>query len=175
MTISELGSLGELVASFAVLISLMILIYQVRGAKNEFSSQVTRELKFSNNEAFRQLTSQPGLMDLHIRAQRDFSNLSEVEALTWMTWLYTWITQTEEGWKERARGVPNMDFVDGYLLGVALVLRSDGGAYVWPRLQGFFDDEFLRALETIVNQDDTTYLDRLLGARPLDVKPQSPT
>jgi len=168
VTISELGSLGEFVASVAVLISLVILIYQVRSAKLDFSSQITRELKSSNNQAFRQLTSQPGLMDLHVRAQRNFSSLSEAEALTWMTWLYTWITQTEDGWKERERGVPNMDFVDGYLLGVAMVLRSEGGAIAWPNLRGFFDEAFLQALDEVVREDDTAYLDLLLGGLPLD-------
>ena len=166
MTISELGSLGEFVASVAVLISLVILIFQVRGAKAEFSSQITRDLKSSNNQAFRQLTSQPELVDLHIRGQRDFQSLSEVEALTWMTWLFTWITQTEEGWKERERGVPNMDFVDGYLLGVALVLRSEGGAIAWPRLRVFFDEGFNRALEAVIRQNDSTNLELLLGDVP---------
>ena len=90
-------------------------------------------------------------------------SLSESESLTWMTWLFTWITQTEEGWKERERGVPNMEFVDGYLLGVALVLRSEGGVIVWPRLRIFFDEEFNRALEAVVREDDTTNLDLLLG------------
>ena len=166
MTISELGSLGEFLASVAVLISLIILIFQVRGAKAELSSQITRDLKASNNEAFRQLLSQPRLVDLHIRGQRDFQSLSETEAHTWMTWLFTWITQTEEGWKERERGAPNMEFVDDYLLGVALVLRSEGGAIVWPRLRVFFDEGFNRALEAVVREDDTTHLDLLLGDLP---------
>jgi hypothetical protein len=174
MTISELGSLGEFVASVAVLVSLVILIFQVRGAKAEFSSQITRDLKSNNNQAFRQLTSQPGLVDLHIRAQRDFQSLSETEAHTWMTWLFTWITQTEEGWKERERGVPNMDFVDGYLLGVALVLRSEGGAIVWPRLRVFFDEGFNRTLEAVMREDDTTHLDLLLGDASSGPKRRTP-
>lgn len=163
MTISELGSLGELIASVAVLISLVVLIYQIRDAKAELSSQINRELKYNNNQALRQLSSQPGLIDLHIRGQRDFESLSEVEALTWMTWLYTWINQTEDGWKERRRGVADTDFVDGYILGIAIVLRSQGGAAVWPKMQAFFDGEFIRVLEAAIQEDDTTYLEFMLG------------
>jgi hypothetical protein len=163
LTISELGSLGEFVASLAVLISLVILIYQVRAAKLEFSSQITREIQSSNNQAFWQLSSQPGLMDLHIRAQRDLSSISEADALTWMTWLYTWIIQTEDGWKERERGVPNMEFVDRYLFGVASVLRSDGGKLAWPRLRPFYDEDFICALEQVVREGEATYLDMLLS------------
>jgi hypothetical protein len=175
VTISELGSLGEFVASVAVLISLVVLIFQIRGAKAEFSSQTTRDLKSSNNQAFYQLTSQPGLVDLHIRGQRDFQSLSETEAHTWMTWLFTWITQTEEGWKERERGVPNMEFVDGYLLGVALVLRSEGGSIVWPRLRVFFDEGFSRELEAVIRKDDTTHLDLLFGSAPSSLESRTPS
>ena len=174
MSISELGSLGEFVASLAVLISLVILIYQVRAAKIEFSSQITREIQSSNSQAFRQLSSQPGLIDIHIRAQRDFSSLSETDALTWMTWLYTWIIQTEDGWKERERGQPNMEFVDRYLFGVAAVLRSDGGDSVWPRLRPFYDDSFVRALEEIVREGEPTYLDMLLSDLPIDTQSRTP-
>ena len=56
VSISELGSLGELVGSIAVLVTLIILVFQVRGARIELSTQMTREIKRHNNETFHQLT-----------------------------------------------------------------------------------------------------------------------
>lgn len=163
MSISELGSLGEIVGSIAVLVTLIILVFQVREARVELSGQITREIKRHNNETFHQLIRRPDLVDIHIRAQRQYDGLSEAEKLTWVTWLFTWITQTEEGWMARRQGVPGLEWVDRYVQGVALVLRSDGGQIVWPKLRGFFEEAFAEALERAVREDDATYLDVLFG------------
>ena len=163
MSISELGSLGEIVGSIAVLITLIILVLQVRGARIELSSQMTREIKRDNNETFHQLTQRPDLVDIHIRGQREYDSLSEAEKLTWMIWLFTWINQTENAWMARKRGIPNMEWVDTYMLGVALVLRSEGGQIVWPRLRALFEKPFADALEQTVRKDNSTFLEVLLG------------
>ena len=103
MTISELGSLGEIIGSIAVLITLIVLVFQVRSARVELASQMTREIKRDNNETFHQLIQRPDLIDIHIRGQREHDSLSEGEKLTWLIWLFTWITQTEDAWLARNR------------------------------------------------------------------------
>jgi hypothetical protein len=163
MTLSELGSLGEIVGSLAVLITLIILVVQIRGARNELSAQMTREIKRDNNQAYHQLTQSPELVQLHIRGQSDYESLTDAERVTWMTWLFTWINQAEDAWIARQRGVPNMEWVEIYLLGVALVIRSDGGQAVWPRLRGFFDEKFAEAIDQCVQEGDETFLQAMLG------------
>ncbi len=162
MSISELGSLGEFVASLAVFVTLVLLILQFRSARSEISIQVTREIKRHNNDTFHQLTQDSALMDVHIRGQRDFSALTEQEKVTWSLWMFTWITQTEDGYLARRGGLPDMPWVDRYVTGIAAVLRSPGGAAIWPKLRGFFDDEFVRALDSRVEEDATTWLQMLL-------------
>ena len=161
MTLAELGSVGELVGAIAVVVTLIILIFQVRGARTELSRQMTRDIKRHNNEAFHQLTRNPELADLHVRGQRDFFTLTETERVTWMLWLFTWINQTEDGWIARKRGIPGMDWVDTYVLGVALVLRSAGGCEAWKAIRGFYETDFVRALEQVVEQDSLTWLETL--------------
>jgi hypothetical protein len=68
-----------------------------------------------------------------------------------------------------------MEFVDGYLLGVALVLRSEGGSIVWPRLRVFFDEGFSRELEAVIRKDDTTHLDLLFGSAPSSLESRTPS
>ena len=157
MSISELGSLGEFVGSFAVLLTLVILVIQVRGARTELSTQMTREVKRHNNEAFHQLIQNPDLIDLHLRGQADYEALSDAEKVTWIYWLFTWINQTEDAWIACERGIPNMDWVEKYMLGVALVLRSEGGKAAWPRMRAFFDEAFVDALDRRIADDDTTF------------------
>ena len=55
-----------------------------------------------------------------------------------------------------------MEWVDSYVLGVALVLRSDGGQIVWPRLRVFFKEPFADALERTAREDNATFLEVLL-------------
>jgi hydroxylaminobenzene mutase len=165
LSISELGSLGEFIASLAVLATLFILAFQVRGARVELSRQMTREIKRHNNDAFHQLTQNPSLSDLHLRGRRDYFALTEAEQLTWIAWLFTWINQTEDGWIARQRGIPGMNWVDTYVLGVALVLRSEGGRVAWSFLRTFFEEEFVRALEQTIQADEVTFLEAMPSLR----------
>jgi hypothetical protein len=162
LTISELGSLGEFVASIAVLATLVILVFQIRGARKELASQTRREIKQQNNEMFHQLTQDPNLLDIHVRAQRDYTAFTETEKLTWIIWMYTWLTQTEDGWLSRTQDGPDVDWVDRYVLGVSLVLRSPGGRVVWPIIQGWFDRRFIDELDRVVREEDTTWLESML-------------
>jgi hypothetical protein len=171
MTISEFGSLAEIVGSIAVLITLVILVFQVRSARLELSSQMTREIKRDNNVAFHQLIQRPDLVDIHIRGQREYNNLSEAEKVAWGIWLFTWINQTEDAWMARNRGFLDMEWVDAYMGGVARVLRSEGGRIVWPKLRDNFEKPFTVALERTIREDDETFLDAFLGS----TEPESET
>ena len=164
MTISELGSFGEVIGSIAVLITLIILVVQIRGARIDLSSQMTREIKRDNNATFHQLIQRPDLIDIFIRGQREYDSLSEAEKLTLQIWLFTWITQTEDAWLARNRGIPNMEWTDGYMGGVALVLRSKGGQIIWPKLRAMFEKPFVDALERAVREDNSTFLGVFLGS-----------
>ncbi len=162
MTISELGSLGEFISSVAVLSTLVILVFQVRGARAEIASQTRREIKRQNNETWHQLVQDPKLLDIHVRAQRDYNGLTEIEKLTWITWMYTWITQTEDLWISRRQGVIDPETLDTYVHGVSLVLRSPGGRVVWPTIQRFYDPQFVHELDRVVEEESTTWLEALL-------------
>ncbi len=169
MSISELGSLGEIIGSIAVLITLIILVVQVRGARIELSSQMTREIKRDNNETWHQLVQRPDLVDIHIRGQRELDSLSEEEKLTWIIWLFTWINQTEDAWMARSRGFPHMEWVDVYVNGIALVLRSEGGQIVWPRLRPLFEKPFADALDSMIRAGDSTFLETFLDSKVSNV------
>lgn len=162
MSISDLGSLGEFVASIAVLVTLVLLLIQFRAARRELSGQVTREVKRHNNNTFHQLTQDPTLMALHVRGQKEFESLNEEEKLRWLIWMYTWISQTEDGYLAKRSGIPDMSWVDSYIVGVASTLRSPGGVIIWPKLRGWFDEEFVRVIDDKIAEDSATWLQMLL-------------
>ena len=55
-----------------------------------------------------------------------------------------------------------MDWVYSYISGVAHTLRSDGGREAWPRITGFFDAEFVEAVNREIAADTTTHLQLML-------------
>lgn len=158
-----LGSYGEFIGSIAVLVTLVVLVIQVRTTRTEISSQMSREFKRHNNDAFFQLTQNTELLNIHVQAQCDYQSLTDAEKVRWQIWLFTWITQTEDGFIARREGIPNMDWVERYTTGVALTLRSDGGREVWPRMTGFFDAELVEAVNREIAVDTTTHLQLMLG------------
>ena len=129
---SDFGSAGEFIGSIVVLVTLIILVVQVRTARAEISSQVAREFKRHNNDAFYQLTQNTELLNILVRAQGDYDSLTDAEKVRWQLWLFTWITQTEDGLIARREGIANMDWVDRYIPGVTLALRSIGPASCRP-------------------------------------------
>ncbi|MFT4767913.1 MAG: hypothetical protein ACI8RN_001043, partial [Glaciecola sp.] len=89
-------------------------------------------------------------------------SLTDAEKVTWAIWLFTWINQAEDAWVVSQRGMPNMEWVETYVTGVALVIRSDGGQAVWPRLRGFFDETFAEAVDQRVREGNESFLQALL-------------
>lgn len=157
-----LGNYGEFLSSLAVLATLLILVFQVRGARAEFSSQMIREIKRHNNEDIQLPLKDPRTLDIHIRAQRDFDSLEDADKIYWGVWLFSWITQTEDIWLARRRGISEMDMIDRYVNGVASVLRSDGGQVMWPRLKGWFDPDFAAHVDEAIQQGEAKWLDIML-------------
>jgi hypothetical protein len=70
--------------------------------------------------------------------------------------------QTNVGSAFGRSGIAHMEWVDTYILGVAMVLRTDGGRDAWGRLRVFFDQDFADALDKEIDADNTTFLQVLL-------------
>ena len=68
----------------------------------------------------------------------------------------------------RQCGIPDMDFTNTMIGGVASVLRSDGGAVMWPRIRDWFDPEFAAEVEKTIEAGGEKWLDVMLGADQLE-------
>ena len=161
MSIEEIGVVSDIVGSVAVVLTLFFLAFQVNRARRELSRENARAMIRHNSEILLRLSDNPDLLDVHMRGQKSFENLTEAERIKWGTWLFTWVTQTEQGFIDRKqKDFSGLD-LDGYLEGLALVFRSDGGKAMWPRLKGWFDPDFCEALERQVAKSSTTHLEQI--------------
>ena len=174
MTIEEVGVVSDIVGSVAVVLTLFFLAFQVDRARRELSRENARDLIRHNNEILLRLSDNPDLLDVHMRGQKSFENLTEAERIKWGTWLFTWITQTEQGFIDRKRKDFSGLDLDGYLEGLALVFRSSGGKAMWPRMKGWFDPTFCAALERQVERSSTTQIEQMtnLAQAPPPAQPR---
>ena len=161
MSIEEIGVVSDIVGSAAVVLTLFFLAFQVDRARREVSRENARDLIRHNNEILLRLSDNPDLLDVYMRGQKSFENLTEAERIKWGTWLFTWVTQTEQGFIDRKqKDFSGLD-LDGYLEGLALVFRSKGGKAMWPRIRGWFDPTFCAALERQVARSSTTMIEQM--------------
>lgn len=165
MSIAEIGVVTEIIGAVAVVLTLAFLAFQINRARKELSRENARALIRHNNEILLRLADDSELLDVHVRGQQDFAALSEAERLKWASWLFCWITQTEQGFIDRQqKDFSGLD-LDAYVEGLALTLRSKGGQAIWPRLKDWFDPAFCAAVERQVARSGTTQLERLADPR----------
>lgn len=161
MTIEEVGVVSSIVGSIAVVLSLCFLTYQVNRARRELARENARAMIRHNDDILLRLSDDRDLLDVHMRGLKSFESLTEAERLKWGIWLFTWITQSEQGFIDRRQKDFSGLNLDQYLEGLALTLRSAGGKAMWPRLKQWFDPHFCEALERQVATSCTTHLDQM--------------
>jgi hypothetical protein len=161
MTIEEVGVVSSIVGSVAVVLSLCFLAYQVNRARRELARENARAMIRHNDDILLRLSDDRDLLDVHVRGLKSFESLTEAERLKWGIWLFTWITQSEQGFIDRRQNDFSGLNLDQYLEGLALTFRSAGGKAMWPRLKQWFDPDFCEALERQVARSSTTHLDQI--------------
>lgn len=166
MSLEQIGIIAEIAGSIAVVLTLGFLAFQLNRARLEVSRQNAREYVNNNNEVLLRLSENDALLDVHIRAQKDFSSLAEAERMKWGFWLFAWITQTEQAYIDRRQKDFSGMMLDEYTEGLALVLRTSGGQVMWPRMKAWFDPGFGHAVDRQIAKSDTKQLDRIAGSEP---------
>jgi hypothetical protein len=161
MPIEDIGVVSSVLQTVAVVVTLGFLAFQIDRARKEIRRQNARDMIRHNNEILLRLAEDPALLDVHIRGQKNYESLTEAERLKWGFWLFTWVTQTEQGYIDLKRNDFSGLDLDGYVEGLALTLRSEGGKAIWPRLRDWFDPAFCSAVERQVAKSGTTQIERI--------------
>ena len=161
MSIEDIAAISSIVGSSAVVLTLFFLAYQVNRARRELSRENARAMIRHNDDILLRLSDDPILLDVNMRGLKSFESLTEAERLKWGIWLFTWITQSEQGFIDRRQNDFSGLNLDQYKEGLALTLRSAGGKAMWPRLKQWFDPSFCEALERQVARSSTTHIDQM--------------
>jgi len=95
----------ELVGVVAVIVSLLILGYEIRQNTDTSAAQAVFELNESARQTLFQEATDPNLASLINKAEKDFDDLSERERYMYSRWVYAQVNLFESAWRYNRRGV----------------------------------------------------------------------
>ena len=95
----------ELIGIVAVVVSLLILGYEIRQNTDTSAAQAIFELNESARQTLFQEATDPDLAALISKAERDSSGLSERERYMYGRWVFAYLNLHESAWRYHRRGV----------------------------------------------------------------------
>jgi hypothetical protein len=95
----------ELIGIVAVVVSLLILGYEIRQNTDTSAAQAIFELNESARQTLFREATDPELVSLIRKAEQDFEDLSERERYMYGRWVFAHLNLFESAWRYRRRGV----------------------------------------------------------------------
>ena len=104
----------ELIGIVAVIVSLLILGYEIRQNTDTSAAQAIFELNESARQTLFQEATDPNLAALISKAEKDFSALSERERYMYGRWVHAYLNLYESAWRYHRRGVIDDAEMEGW-------------------------------------------------------------
>ena len=135
MSIQDLGSLGELIAAFATILTLGYLAFQVRQNNNLASGATQRELMNEFNVILDRIRSNP---EVWVRGFRHFEELTDAEKTEFEMVFNTYINHLELVLRMADRGLETQDNLDIYGDICLAMVQEPGGMVCWEACKPLF-------------------------------------
>lgn len=104
----------ELIGIIAVIVSILILGYEIRQNTYTAAAQAIFELNESARQTLFQEATDPDLATLISKAENDFSALSERERYMYSRWVLAYVNLYESAWRYHRRGVISDAEMEGW-------------------------------------------------------------
>jgi hypothetical protein len=104
----------ELVGIVAVIVSLLILVYEIRQNTGTSAAQAVFELNESARQTLFLEATDPNLASLIFKAEKNFDALSERERYMYSRWVFASVNLFESAWRYNRRGVVSDAEITGW-------------------------------------------------------------
>ena len=141
MTIVELGSIGEFFASIAVLITLIVLVLQMRQNTKVLLRTNVRQSAEHNDRALAELLDE-GVAEIFLRGQRSLANLNDLERYRFDIVFTMWLKSVEQAFIDYQEGTFTATAYIAYENSISGFLTTPGGAEWWQERQVWFSHPF---------------------------------
>jgi hypothetical protein len=141
VTIAELGALGEFLASIGMLVTLIVLAFELRQNTKSMRRANVRQATDSNSRALNALLDE-GVAEIFIRGLKSLDSLSDVERYRFDNSFHQWLTSCEQVFIDHRAGMFEDDDFVGYENAIPAYLTTPGGQVWWGERQAWYSRRF---------------------------------
>jgi len=142
VSIDDLGSLGEFVASIATLITLAYLALQIRQNTAATKLSASQSIMASLNNALQIASSSADTARATVIGQTDFADLQDDEKAQFMAWMFSWFRTLEQAHFYHQRGYLDEDIWQSQLRHLEQAIKAPGVRQWWDARQNLFSQPF---------------------------------
>jgi hypothetical protein len=150
VTITELGAIGEFIASIAVLITLVVLVFEMRNNTKILVRSNARATYDQEGEALRALLDGE-VAELYLRGHNEgLDALTPVERYRFDLALVIWLHAVESAYADHKDGFYPADKLVPFDNAIPGFLTTPGGAVWWSERQFWFGPEFRSVVDGLL-------------------------
>ena len=144
MTVAELGSLGELIGSIAVFVTVMYLAVQVRQSNITSRVQSNQAINKKTSDFLKALYTNQEAFDVWVRGRNSFNDLNKVDAYKFEIIMYDAFGNIHEQWYQSVSGVADEIQFTRVLSMIRMYMSLRGVVEVWEHINRHypFDSQF---------------------------------
>lgn len=149
--LKNLGDIGNVIAAIGVILSLLIVAWEIRENTNALHADARLQMIQLGNQAFDWLRD-PAMADSLIRAENGTSDLTEVENRQFGSYVLSVFNMWEQGYFLHQDGLMTDDEWDGWNKGMASAASTTGFREVWAASNAFYSGEFRSYVDEIYDR-----------------------
>ncbi|MGR8949568.1 MAG: hypothetical protein ACU84Q_16105 [Gammaproteobacteria bacterium] len=150
MTLSDLGNLGEFLASLGVLVSLIYVGIQIRQNTTEAQRTNARATSVHHSAALHALSKDNEIADIFVGGIKDIGSLTDAERYRFDVSLAVWLQAIEKAFLDHRAKRYTDDELQGYRIAVPNALNTPGGNVWWRERQLWFSSAFREEVEALL-------------------------
>ena len=151
MSMADLGSLGEFVASIAVLITLLFLALQMRRSTAEIKLRNDMDRSGSTEQASLALIGDTGYA-VHTKALCHPSDLTDEEVMQEWAYLDLFVAGAFSTWSAYRRGLAGSDEWLSAKANVHYALSFPAGVAIWNQIKRVYDREMTEEIDAYLTE-----------------------
>lgn len=152
MTIQDLGSVGEFVAAVATIATLAYLALQIRQNNRSNQHMAIARMAEGAEHWLGQIVQNEKLYGIYRAGMIDPEILSREDRGRFDMLIVQLLRSVESGWFQRGWGLMDLDYWDGFMRSVIVIVGSEGGRRAFERNRDMFAEGFAEAVDAAIEK-----------------------
>ena len=152
MNIQDLGSIGELIAALATLLTLGYLAIQLKQNTSALKSQTFQQSSMDMSLTANSVSSDGELAKIIIKAENGIDSLSSDEKLRFHFWMLVAVRRFEAIYIQALYGSIEKDRIEGFETSILSLLSNVGNEW-WNLTKSAFSNDFIGYVDGNINSE----------------------